>query len=46
MTEKKIDVALKKIMKWKIIESWKYDELIQQKWKFYNLANPDKLVLW
>jgi ATP-binding cassette subfamily B protein len=71
MTEKKIDVALKKLMKWKtsiiiahrlstikhvdkifvlengrIIESWSYDDLIQQKWKFFNLANPDKLVLW
>lgn len=31
--------------KWKIVESWKYDELIEKKWKLYSLANPDKLVI-
>lgn len=31
--------------KWQIIESWKYDELIDKKWKLYELANPEKLVI-
>lgn len=69
-TEKKIEKALKKLMKWKtsiiiahrlstiqhadiicmlengkIVESWNYEELMKKKWKFYNLANPDKLIL-
>lgn len=69
-TEKKIDDALKKLMKGKtsiiiahrlstimhadkilvlengkVIESWNYEELLKQKGKFYNLANPDKLIL-
>jgi len=30
----------------KIVESWNYPELMKQKKKFYNLANPDKLILW
>jgi len=30
----------------KIVESWWYEELMQKKKKFYNLANPDKLILW
>ena len=69
-TEKMIDTALKKLMKWKtsiviahrlstirhadticVLEKWKvvesgtYEELMQQGWKFYTLANPDKLIL-
>ncbi len=71
MTEKKIDLALKKLMKGKtsiiiahrlctiqhvdkifvlhkgkIIESWNYWELILKQWKFWSLANADKLILW
>jgi len=71
VTEKKIEKALKKLMKWKtsiiiahrlstimhadviyvlengqVKESWNYEWLMKQKWKFYNLANPDKLILW
>ena len=30
---------------WKIIESWKYEELISKKGKFFELANPDNLIL-
>ena len=69
-TEKKIDAALKKLMKWKtsiviahrlstirhadiicVLEKWKvvesgtYEELMKKEWKFYSLANPDKLIL-
>ena len=69
-TEKQIDVALKKLMKWKtsiviahrlstirhadticvlenwrVVENWSYEELMYKKWKFYKLANPDKLLL-
>ena len=69
-TEKKIDAALKKLMKWKtsiiiahrlstirhadticvlekwkVVESWSYEELMNREWKFYTLANPDKLIL-
>ena len=69
-TEKNIDAALKKLMKWKtsiiiahrlstirhadticVLEKWKvvesgtYDELMRKEWKFYSLANPDKLIL-
>lgn len=29
----------------KIIEKWKYDELINKKSKFYELANPEHLIL-
>lgn len=71
LTEKKIEKALKKLMKWKtsiiiahrlstiqhvdkifvlengkVVEEWNYDELMKSKNKFYNLANPDKLILW
>lgn len=28
-----------------IVESWNYDELIEKKWKFFELANPEKLIL-
>ena len=29
----------------KIVESWNYDELMKKKKKFYNLANPEHLIL-
>lgn len=31
--------------KWKIVESWKYEELLKNKSIFFNLVNPDKLVI-
>jgi len=71
VTEKKIEIALKNLMKgktsiiiahrlstiqhvdsifllenWKIVESGNYKELISKKWKFWSLANPEKLILW
>lgn len=71
VTEKKIEKALKKLMKnktsiiiahrlstiqhvdrifvlenGKIVESGNYETLMKNKKKFYNLANPDKLILW
>ena len=30
---------------WKIVESWNYEELMANKSKFYELANPDKLMI-
>jgi ABC-type multidrug transport system fused ATPase/permease subunit len=30
---------------WKIVESWNYDELMSNKSKFYNLANPEHLII-
>jgi len=30
---------------WKVVESWKYDELIQKQDKFFNLANPSHLII-
>ena len=30
----------------KIAESGNYEKLMKEKWKFYKLANPDKLILW
>lgn len=30
---------------WNIVESWKYNELMNKKNKFYNLANPEHLIL-
>ncbi len=30
---------------WSIIEKWKYNDLIKNKKEFYNLANPDKLII-
>ncbi len=30
---------------WKIVEQWKYDELMNKKGKFYNLANPNHLII-
>jgi len=71
LTEKKIEKALKKLMKWKtsiiiahrlstirhadviyvleqwkVVEKWSYNELMLKQKKFYNLANPEKLILW
>ena len=31
--------------KWKIIEQWNYEELMNKKEKFYKLANPENLIL-
>lgn len=30
---------------WKIVEEWKYDELMDKKSKFYELANPSHLII-
>lgn len=30
---------------WIIIEEWNYNDLMEKKWKFYNLANPDNLII-
>ena len=30
---------------WKIVEEWKYDELMVKKWKFHELANPEHLII-
>jgi ABC-type multidrug transport system fused ATPase/permease subunit len=30
----------------RVAEQWNYQQLMKQKKKFYNLANPDKLILW
>ncbi len=30
----------------KIVEQWNYEELMKKEKKFYNLANPEKLILW
>lgn len=71
LTEKKIEKALKKLMKWKtsiiiahrlstiqhvdrifvlengkIVEQGNYAELMKLEKKFFNLANPDRLILW
>lgn len=29
----------------KVVEEWKYEELMQKQWKFFALANPDKLII-
>jgi ABC-type multidrug transport system fused ATPase/permease subunit len=31
---------------WSVVEEGNYKQLMKQKKKFYNLANPDKLILW
>lgn len=31
--------------KWKIVEEWNYQNLMDSKWKFYNLANPEHLII-
>lgn len=30
---------------WEILESWKYNDLMKNKRDFYNLANPDNLII-
>ena len=30
---------------WKIVEEWNYEELMNKKWKFNELANPEHLIL-
>jgi len=30
---------------WKIVEVWDYDKLMTNKSKFYNLANPEHLII-
>jgi ABC-type multidrug transport system fused ATPase/permease subunit len=30
---------------WQIIENWNYEELLAKKGKFFELANPDNLIL-
>ncbi len=30
---------------WKIVESWTYNLLMSKKWKFYELANPENLII-
>jgi ABC-type multidrug transport system fused ATPase/permease subunit len=30
---------------WEIIETWSYNELIAKKGKFFELANPENLIL-
>ena len=43
-TIKKVD-RIFVLDKGKIVESWNYEELIQKKWFFFALANPDKMIL-
>jgi ABC-type multidrug transport system fused ATPase/permease subunit len=43
-TIKKVDVIFV-LENGKIIEQWNYEELIEKKWKFFELANPEKLIL-
>lgn len=43
-TIKKVD-RIFVLENWKIIETWNYDELIKSKWKFFELANPDKIIM-
>ncbi len=43
-TIKKVDKIFV-IDNWKIIESGNYEELMNSKWTFYELANPDKLIM-
>ena len=31
--------------KWKIVEEWNYQNLIDKKWKFYELSNPEHLTI-
>lgn len=30
---------------WKILENWSYKKLINKKWEFFNLINPDSLII-
>lgn len=43
-TIKKVD-RIFLIENWKIVETWNYEELINAKWKFFQLANPDKIIV-
>ncbi len=43
-TIKKVDKIFV-IEHWKIVESGNYEELMNANWKFYRLANPDKMML-
>lgn len=43
-TIKKVD-RIFVLDKGKIVETWTYSELIDKKWKFFELANPDKMIL-
>ena len=43
-TIKKVD-RIFVLKDWNIVEEGKYDELLEKKWYFYNLANPEKLVI-
>lgn len=43
-TIKKVD-RIFVLDKGKIVESWNYEDLIQKKWFFFALANPDKMIL-
>lgn len=43
-TIKKVDKIFV-LENWKIVESWNYEELMNLWWKFYELANPDKLII-
>lgn len=33
------------LKKWKIIETWNYEELMENKWDFFGLANPEHLII-
>lgn len=33
------------LKKWKIVEEWNYDELMNNKWEFFKLVNPDSLII-
>lgn len=43
-TIKKVDKIFV-LENWKIVETWNYEELMNLGWKFYELANPDKLIM-
>ena len=35
------------VLEWgKVVEFWNYEDLMKQKEKFFELANPEKLILW
>jgi len=33
------------VEKWNIVEKWNYEQLMEKKGKFFNLANPDNLII-
>lgn len=43
-TIKKVD-RIFVLENWQIVEVWNYEELLAKKWKFFELANPDKMVM-